>query len=54
MHGSAIVGGSRAVDGGSDEWVCELDAPSDPQQPVVHGRVGCSQVDAEGLGRTVE
>ena len=47
MHTMAVVGGGRAVGGGADEWVCELDAPTDVEQPGVHRRAGRSQVDAE-------
>ena len=54
MDAVAILGGSRAVGGGSDEWMRELDAPTDREQPGVHRRVGRSHVDAEGLGGTVE
>ena len=54
MHPLAVVAGGCAVGGGADEWVCELDAPTDVEQPCVHGRAGRSQVDAEALSCTVE
>ena len=54
MDPVAVLGGGRAVGGGSDEWVRELDAPTDSEQTRVHRRVGRSHVDAERLGGTVE
>ena len=54
MHAVAVVGGRRAVGGGADERVRELDAPADLEQPGVHRRVGRGHVDAERLGGTVE
>ena len=54
MHAVAIVGGSRAVHGGPDERVCELDPPADLEQPGIHCEVGCSHVEAEDRNRAVE
>ena len=54
MDAVAVVGGGRAVGGGPDEWVRELDAPTYSEQTRVHCRVGRSHVDAERLGGTVE
>ena len=54
MHAVAVVGRSRAVGGGPDERVRELDAPADLEQPGVHRRAGRSHVEAEGLGGTVQ
>ena len=50
----AVLGGGRAIGGGPHEWVRELDAPTHFEQTRVHRRVGCSHVDAERLGGTVE
>jgi hypothetical protein len=54
MHAVAVVCGSRSVGGGSDEWVRELDAHIDLEQPGVHRRADRGDVDAEGRGGTVE
>ena len=54
MDAMAILGSGRAVGGGPDEWMRELDAPTYFEQTRVHRRVGRSHVDAERLGGTVE
>ena len=54
MHAVAVVGGSRVVGGRPDEWVRELDAPTDLDEPGINRRVGCGHLDTEGLGGTVE
>ena len=54
MDAMAVLGGCRAIGGGSDEWVCELDAPTQLQQTRVHCSVSRSHVDAERLGGTVQ
>ena len=54
MDAVAILGGRRAVGGGADEWMRELDAPTYLEQTRVHGRVDRSHVDVERLGGTVE
>ena len=54
MHAVAVVVGRRAVGGGSDEWMRELDARPDLEQPGFHRRVRCRHVETEGLGGTVE
>jgi hypothetical protein len=47
MHATAVLRGSRAVGGGSNEWMRELHAPADLEQPSAHRRVGSSHVEAE-------
>src|SRR6266508_4476581 len=54
MHAVAVVGGGRSVGSGSDEWVHELDAPTDLEQSDVRRRADRGDVDAEGRGSTVE
>jgi hypothetical protein len=54
MDAVPILGGGRAVGGGSDEWMRKLDTPTYYEQTRVHCRVGRSHVDAERLGGTVE
>jgi hypothetical protein len=54
MHTVPVVGGSRAVGGGSDEWVRELDTPTDLEQLGVHCRAGRCHVESKGLSGTVE
>ena len=49
MHATAVLRGSRAVGGGSNEWMRELHAPADLEQPSAHRRVGSSHVEAERL-----
>jgi hypothetical protein len=54
MDAVAVLGGGRAVGGGSDEWMRELDAPTYSEQTRVRCRIRRSHVDAERLGGTVE
>src|SRR5262245_61527442 len=54
MHAVAVVCGGRSVGGGSDEWVCEFDAPIEVEQPGVDRRADRGDVDAEDRGGTVE
>jgi hypothetical protein len=54
MDAVAVLGGGRAVGGGSDEWMRELDAPTYSEQTRVRCRIRPSHVDAERLGGTVE
>ena len=50
----AVVGRGRAVGGGADERVRELDARTDGEQAGVHRRADDGHVDPERLGGTVE
>jgi hypothetical protein len=54
MHTLALFGVGRAVGGGADERMGELDAPGDLEQPRVRGGVRRSRVQTEGLGGTVQ
>ena len=54
MHAVAVVGGSRAVGRGADEWVRELDSRTDREQPGINRRVGGGRLQAERLGGTME
>ena len=54
MHAVAVVGGGRAIGGGSDERVRELDAPPDLEQTRVHRGTGRRRVEPEGLGGAME
>ena len=54
MDAVPILGGGRAVGGGPDEWMRELDPPTYSEQTRVHSRVGRTHVNPERLGGTVE
>ena len=47
MHAVPVVRGGRAVGGGPDERVRELDAPAQLEQPAVLRRAGRREVDPE-------
>ena len=54
MDSMAVLGSGGAIGGGPDEWVRELDASPDLEQPGVDGRVDYRHVDAQGVGRSAE
>ena len=55
MHTVAVVGRSRAVGGGADEWVRELDPPpAYLEQRGVDRGAGRGHLEAEGRGGTVK
>ena len=54
MNAVAVRGRRRAVRGGPDERVCELDALANREQPGVHRGVDGRHVDLEGLGGGVQ
>ena len=47
MHAVPVVRRCRAVDGGPDERVCELDAPAQLEQPAILRRARRRDVDPE-------
>ena len=47
MHAVPVFRGGRAVGGGPDQRVRELDAPAQLEQPAVLGRARCREVDPE-------
>jgi hypothetical protein len=54
MDAMPVLGACGAVGGCSDEWVDELDAPTQLQQTRVHDSVGCTHIDAKCLGSAVQ
>src|SRR4030095_1762712 len=54
MHPVAIASWRRPVGRGPDEWVRELDAPTNPEQPSVHRCVDRTHVDIERLDGAME
>ena len=54
MHVSSIFGARRAVCGGSDKWVRELNAPTHLEQPGADCGVGSSHLETEPLSCTLE
>ena len=54
VHAVAVLGRRRAVGGGPDERMGELDTPADREQPGVHRGVDSCHVDLERLGGRVE
>ena len=54
MHAVPVVRGCRAIGGGPDEWVRELDAPAQLEQPAVLCRARRREVDPERPCGTVQ
>jgi hypothetical protein len=54
MYAPPCLGSGCTVGSRPDERMGELDAPTHMEQPSIHRRGGCSQIDAERLRRTME
>ena len=54
MHAVPVVRGRRTIGSGPDQWVRELDAPAQLEQPTILGRARRGDVDPEHSRGTVK